>query len=140
MVVSSAAQHIYLGHRFAYLTARPLVLIGLQQLRDEVFRFLAHFLPVALVEDDTTVLAFLNQICEVLRPEGGVTAEQCVGDDSHRPHVDRLAMSLLHHDFWCCISEGASHGSQHLVLRVQHLRDTEVSQHKGGVSFASEVE
>jgi len=122
-----------------YLTGRPLVLIRLEQLCDEVFGILADFLPVALMEDNATVLALLNQVCEVLGSEGRVTAEESVGDDTHGPHIDGLAVALLQHDLRRRISEGASHGGQHLVLGVEHLSDTEISQHKGGVGFACEV-
>ena len=92
------------------------------------------------MEDDTTILAFLDQICEVFRPEWRVTAKQCVGDDSHGPHVNRLAMSLLQHNFRCRVTKGASHSSQHLVLRVKHLGDTKVSQYERRVGFACKVE
>lgn len=122
-----------------YLTRGPLVLIRLEQLCNEVLGILADFLPIALMEDHTAVLAFLNQICEVLGSERRVTAKKSISDDTHGPHIDGLAMALLQHDFRRRISEGASHGGQHLVLGVEHLSDTKISQHKGGVSFACKV-
>jgi hypothetical protein len=122
-----------------HLTRRPLVLIRLEQLCDEVLGILADFLPVALMEDNATILALFNQICEVLGSERRVTAEKSVGDDTHGPHVDGLAVAFLQHNLRRRISEGASHGGQHLVLGVEHLSDTEIGQHKGGVGFACEV-
>lgn len=128
-------------HSFeAYLASGPLVGVGLQQLCDELLCIFTDFLPVALVEDNTAVLALLNQVCKVLGPEWRVTTEQCVGDDSHGPHVDRLAVALLQHNLRRCVTKRTSHGGQHLVLRVEHLGDTEVSQHKGRIRFASDIE
>ena len=48
-------------------------------------------------------------------------------------------MALFQHDLRRRISEGTSHGSQHLVLGVEHLSDTEIGQHEGRVGFACEV-
>lgn len=50
----------------AYLARRSLGWVGLQQLFDKLLGFRAHFLPVALVENDAAILALLDQIRKVL--------------------------------------------------------------------------
>ena len=92
------------------------------------------------MEDDPAVLALFNQIGQVLRSEGRVTAKECVRDDAHGPHVYGLAVSLLEHDLRCGVAKRARHGGEDFVLRVEHLGDTKIGEHKGGVRVLGEVE
>lgn len=88
-----------------YLAGWSLVWIWLQKQFDELLGFWTDLLPIALMENDTAVLALLNQIGQVLGPERGVTAQKGVGDDAHGPHINRLPVTFLKHDFRCSITK-----------------------------------
>jgi hypothetical protein len=91
------------------------------------------------VEDNSSVLGLFDQISQVLAAERRVTAEKSVGDDSERPHVDRLAMSLLEHDLGCCVSKGAGHGLENAVGAVEMLGDSKVGEYKSRVVGLGQV-
>lgn len=92
------------------------------------------------MEYNTPILALLDQVCQTLAAERRVTTEQSVGNDTHGPHVHRLAVSALQHHLGSGIAEGASHGCELLVGGVEHLRDTEISEHKGRILGGCNVE
>lgn len=121
---------------FTHLTGPSRVGVRLQEAVDKVLGVLADILPVTFMEDDTATLALLDQICQTLATEWRVTAKERVGDDSQRPHVYGLAVSLLHHDLGRCVSERSGHGSQLLSWCVQHLGDAKVGKHQGRVFIA----
>jgi hypothetical protein len=123
-----------------YLTGPTLVGIGIDQLQDEVLGIVTDVLPVAFMEDDRVISAFPDEILEILASERGVTAEQGVSNDTHRPHVYGLSMALLAHHFRGSITKRASHGFEGFSLSVEHLCNTEVGQHKVGIGVSVEVE
>jgi hypothetical protein len=92
------------------------------------------------VENDPTVLALLDQIGQVLRPEGRVTAQQCVGNDTHGPHVYGLPVSLFEHDLRGGVAKRACHGGEDFVFRIKHFGDAKVGEHEGRVRVFGEVE
>ena len=114
--------------------------VGLEELADKVLGVLADFLPVPFVEDDSAVAALLDEVRETLAAERRVSTQKRVGDDSKRPHVNSLSMALLQHHLGRGVSERASHGVQHGVLRVKHLSNSEVGQHERRVPVGGEVE
>jgi hypothetical protein len=67
---------------------------------NEVLRITADILPIPLVENDAPVTAFLDEVLEILASEGRVSAKESVGNDTEGPHINRLAVPLLQHDFW----------------------------------------
>lgn len=125
--------------RFTYRTRCTFLRLRLQQAVDEVLRILADLLPISLVEDNTAVLTLLDQVCQALTTEGGVSAEQSVGNDAHGPHVNRLAVSTLQHDLGGGITEGTSHGRELLVGRVEHLRNTEICEYERRIFGGGDV-
>lgn len=72
---------------------------------NEVLRIVTHVLPVAFVEYDFSVTALVDQILQVLATERRVSAKQRIGDDAKRPHIDRLRVAFLQHDFRGSITE-----------------------------------
>ena len=114
--------------------------VGLQEAQDEGLGFLADFLPIALVEDDAPGAALLDQVGEVLRPKGRVPAQQGVGDHAERPHVDRLPVAALEHDFWGGVAKGAGHRGEDFVGGVKHLGDAEVGEDQFGMGVTGQVE
>ena len=92
------------------------------------------------MEDNSAVLGLLNKVGQVLAAEGRVTAEESVGDDTERPHVDGLAMSFLEHDFGCCVTEGSSHGLEHTIGAVEMFGNAEVCEHESRVVGLGKVQ
>jgi len=92
------------------------------------------------MENDSAILALFDQIGQVLGPEGRVSAQQCVCNDAHGPHVHGLAVPLFEHDFGRGISKGARHGGENLVLGVKHLGNAKVGEHERRVGVLGEVE
>ena len=84
--------------------------------------------------------ALVDEVLEVLGAEGRVAAEQGVGDDAERPHVDRLAVALLEHHLGRRVAEGPGHGRKHLVLGAERLCNAEIRQHQVRVEVLGEVE
>ena len=73
------------------------------------------------MEDDAAVLALFDEIGQVLGAEGRV-AHSSVYVMTPMDHMSTgLPWALLEHHLGCGVAEGASHGRQHLVLRVEHL-------------------
>lgn len=133
------------------LTGQPGVLQGffggdtlgrirLQQREDEVLGVLRNIAPVALVEDDLSASALFNQIGQVLGTEGRVSAKQGVGDNTEGPHVDGLAVTLLKHNLWGGVAEGARHAGQNLAGAIQHLGNTEICEDQRRMGVGTEVE
>lgn len=117
-----------------------LLRVRLQQCVDEVFGVVGDILPVPLMKDDLCTRALLDQILKVFGAEWAIAAEKGVGYDAQGPHVDWLAVTLLEHDLWGGVAEGASHGGKDFILCIEHLRDAEVGEDKVGVRVGSEVE
>lgn len=92
------------------------------------------------MEHDAASCALIKKILQVLASEGGVTAEQGVGDDAHRPHVYGLSMAFLGHHFRGRITKRSSHGLECFVLAVQRLGNTKIGQHEIGVVFGSNID
>lgn len=119
----------------AHLTSSPIIRIRLQQMPNKVLRILAHFAPILSMKHHLRTAAFLNQIIEVFAAERRVTAEQRVGDDAQRPHVDRFAVAFLKHHFGGGVAEGTGHGGENFVFGVEHFGDTEVSEDEVAVGL-----
>lgn len=66
---------------------------------NEIFCIITDILPILLMENDPGIAAFVDEILEVFAAERGVTAEEGVSDDTERPHIYWLSMTLLEHDF-----------------------------------------
>lgn len=92
--------------------------VRLEKSHDEFLGLLADILPIPLVKDDSTIFTLVDEICKVLASEWRVTAEKGICNDTHRPHVDWLAMSPLEHDFGSCVAERSSHGLEDAIGRV----------------------
>lgn len=116
-----------------YCTCGSVLGLGHQQSHDEVLGLLTDILPVAFVEDNSAVLGLFDQVCQVFAAERRVTAEKGVGNDTKRPHIDRLAMSLLEHDFGCCVTKGTSHGLENAVRAVEMFGDAKVCEYQSRV-------
>lgn len=82
------------------------------------------------MKDNSSIAAFINQVRKTLATERRVPAEKSIGDDSQRPHIDRLSVTLLQHNFRSSIAEGSGHGREHFVARVEHFGDTEIGKHE----------
>lgn len=108
-------------------------------MQDEILGIITHVFPVSLVEDHLGVAAFVDEVLEVLRPERRVTAEKGVCDDTHGPHIDGLAMTLLQHDFGGGVAEGASHCREDFVLAVEHLSNAEIGKNEIGLNVPGQV-
>ena len=118
------------------LAGGALAGVGVQEAEDEGFGFRADFLPIALVEDDAAGTALLDQVGQVLRPEGRVPAQQGVGDHAEGPHVDRLPVAALEHHFWGGVAEGAGHRGEDFVGGFEHFGDAEVGKDQLGMGVA----
>ena len=101
---------------------------------------IANILPIPLMEDDLGTATLFDQILQVLTAEWRISAEEGVGDDSQGPHVDRLSVALLEHDFWGGVAEGTGHGGEDFIFGVKHLGDTEVGEHEVRLWVGGEVE
>jgi hypothetical protein len=86
-----------IGGKITHVARPALFRLRPQQVHDEVLGVVADVLPVPLVEHHAAGAALVDEVLEVLGAEGRVAAEQGVGDDAERPHVDRLAVALLEH-------------------------------------------
>jgi hypothetical protein len=107
---------------------------------DKVLGILADILPIPLVEDHRGAVAFLQEVGEVLAPERRVAAEQGVRNDTHGPHVDRLAVALAVHDLGGSVAERARHGLQGLLLASQRLGNTKVGEDEVRVGVFGDVD
>jgi hypothetical protein len=123
-----------------YSTCSSILRLGNQQSHDEILGLLADILPVAFVEDYSAVLGLFDQVGQVLAAERRVTTEKSVGNDAERPHVDRLAMSLLEHDLGCCVAKRAGHGLENAVGAVEMFGDSKVGEYKSRVVGLCQVE
>jgi len=92
------------------------------------------------VENDLGRHALLDEVLEVLGSERRVAAEESVGDDTHRPHIYGLTVSLLKHDLGRRVAERPRHRGEDLVLAIQHLGDTEIGKDQVGVGSPCKVE
>jgi hypothetical protein len=84
----------------------------------------ANVIPPRAKEGVVTTGNLLRENIDGLVVEGRETAEQCVEDASHSPHVDRLAVTLIFDNLGSGVADRAarSHG-----LFIPHdLRETEV--------------
>ena len=88
-----------------YLAGRSIISIRLQKMSNEVLRIITDILPVSLMENDSGIATFINEILQVLASERRISAEKSVGDNAERPHIYWLSVALLQHDFWGCVSE-----------------------------------
>jgi hypothetical protein len=107
---------------------------------NEVFRVITNILPISLVENDSGIAALIDKVLEVLASERGVAAKESVCDYAERPHINRLSVALLQHDFWGGITKRPSHCCEDFVFRVQHLCDAEISKYEVGLRIAREIE
>ena len=80
-----------------------------------------HFHKISTFED------LSKQVCIVFVVEGGVAAEQDVGDDSDAPHVHGLPVRLLSQDLGGDVAGGPAGRGHHPALL--HLGETEVTDH-----------
>jgi hypothetical protein len=108
--------------------------------QDKVLGVVADILPVSLVENDRAIGAFSDQVLKVFASEGRVAAEQGVGDDTHGPHINGLAVTLLAHHFGGGIAKRACHSLEGLALAIEHLGDAEISKDEIGVGVLAQVE
>lgn len=104
-----------------------------------MFGVVRDILPISLMKDNLGAGAFLDQIREVLRAEWAVTAEKGISDYAQGPHIDRLSVALLEHDFWGGIAKGAGHGGENFVLCIEHFGDAKVGEDEVGVWVGGEV-
>ena len=88
-----------------YLASGSIVSIRLQKITNKVLRIITNILPVSLMENDSGIAAFIDEILEILASERRISAEESVGNDSKGPHVYWLSMTLLQHDLWGCVSK-----------------------------------
>lgn len=123
-----------------FLGGNSLGGVRIQESENEIFGILGHIAPVPLMEDDAACSAFFDKVGQVLGSEGGVATQEGIGDDTERPHIDGLAVTLLKHDLGSSISKGAGHTGQYLGGAVQHFRDTEVCQDQLRVGGTGEVQ
>ena len=103
---------------------------GAKKLKDEVLGIVANVTPIPLMEDNIAGVALIDEVLQVLRTERRVAAKQDIGNDTHRPHVNGLAMGLAHHNLGSSIAERACHGREQLILVAEHLCDAKVGQHE----------
>lgn len=82
------------------------------------------------MEHNPPIAALIDQVRKTLATERRVPAKESIGDDSQRPHIYRLSVTLFQHYFWSSIAEGAGHGREHLIAGVKHLSDTEIGKHE----------
>lgn len=124
----------------SYLAGPSLLRLWDKKTVDKVLCISADVLPVSLVEDDVAPCALVKKILKVLASEGGVAAEQGIGDNAHRPHVHGLSVALLGHHFRGRIAKRSSHSLECFVLAVQRLGNTKIGQHEVGVVFGSNID
>jgi hypothetical protein len=138
-VVFSTLKMVKEEKRGAHPARCSVLWIRLQERIDKVLGVIRHILPITLVEDDLGVGALLDQVLQILGPEGGVSAEKGVGDHAEGPHVDGLTVAALEHHFWGGIAEGTGHGGQNFVFRVEHLCNTKVGEDEVRVGVCAAV-
>ena len=80
-----------------------------------------HFDSISTFED------LSKQVCIVFVVEGGVSAEQDVGDHPDAPDVDRLPVRLLGQHLRGDVAGGPAGGGHHAALL--HLGEAEVADH-----------
>lgn len=68
-----------------------------------------------------------------LSPEGRVSAEKCVGNDTNTPDIDRLAMSNLLQDLGGNISGGSAGSHEDIVSTSKDLAQTKVRDHETSI-------
>lgn len=91
--------------RYTYRAGWSLLWVGLEKTLDKVLCVVTDFGPIPWVEDDLFVTALFDEIAHGLAAEGRITTEKRVGNDTEGPHVYRLAMAFLFHDFWRSIAK-----------------------------------
>lgn len=74
------------------------------------------------MEFDFRLGGFFDQLLHVVRAERRVPAEKNVGDDSCRPHIDRLAVAALVEDLRGDISKATRQRGELLLRGVKVLR------------------
>ena len=79
--------------------------IRLQKMLNKVLRIVTDILPVSLMENDSGVAAFIDEILQVVASERRVSAEESVSDDTEGPHIYWLSVTFLQHDFWCGVAK-----------------------------------
>lgn len=124
----------------SYLTGPSLLGFRDEEAVDKVLCISTDILPVSLVEHNAAPCALIKKILQVLASEGRVAAEQGVGNDAHRPHVHGLSVAFLGHHFGGCITKRSSHGLQCLVLAIQRLGNTKVSQYEIRIVVRSNID
>ena len=122
------------------LARRPLFRLRPQQVVDKVFGIITDVLPIPFVVHHAAGTAFVDEVLEALGAERRVAAEQGVGDDAERPHVDGLAVALPEHHLGRRVAERARHGGEHLILGAERLRDAKVGQDQVRICGFGEVE
>ena len=88
----------------------------MQEMANEILCVVTDILPIPLVEDDSGIVAFFDEVLEVLATEWRVSTEKSIGDHTQGPHIYWFAMALLEHDLGCCIAKRTSHGCEDFVF------------------------
>lgn len=96
--------------RVLYLTSGAVFGSRLEKRTNKELRIPADLFPIALVEDNASLAALIDEIREALAAEGRVSTEEGISDDSQRPHINSLSMALLEHNLRRSVSKRSSHG------------------------------
>jgi hypothetical protein len=106
---------------------------------NEILCIITDILPIPLVEDDSSVGAFFDEVLEVLATERRVSTEKSIGNHTKGPHVDWFAVAFLKHDLGCSITKGTGHCCENFVFRVKHFGDSKIGENEVGVRGRSQV-
>jgi hypothetical protein len=103
---------------------------------DEILRIITNILPRPLVEDNSSIGAFFNEVLEVLATERRISTEKSIRDHAEGPHIHRFSVTFLEHDFRCCIAKRTGHGGENFVFRVEHFGNSKISENEIRVSIS----